>query len=160
MSRIFSWLLPLMCLATGIASPVCPGDTPMDTADDACTIADVAAEFRALRTVKGHFEGGAWNAAVDRWMGCKHRVMIQLQSRLSAGQYETAQIVEWLGPPDRTDPADYADYDFIMRYPELGPPADGSYELLIYFWRGSHDFLYFVSHRNIIIDSGWWYAGE
>jgi hypothetical protein len=132
----------------------------MDKADNASGIADVAAEFKALRAVKGHFEGGAWNAAVDRWMGRKHRVMIQLQSRLPAGRYDTAQVVEWLGPPDRTDPADYAGYDFIMRYPELGPPADGSYGLLIYFWRGSHDFLYFVSYKNIIVDSGWWYAGE
>ena len=160
MSRVFMWLLPLLCLVMRIGAHVSPADTPIDSKDNGSLIADIAAEFRGLRTVKGHFEGGAWNAEVDKWMGRKHRVMIQLQSRLSAGRYNRAQLVEWLGPPDRIDPADDAGFDSIMRLPAIKIPADGLYELLIYYWRGPHDFLYFVSRENSIVDSGWWYAGD
>lgn len=160
MPRVFMWLLPLLCLVMRIDSRVFPAGAPIDPKDNGSPIADLAAEFRGLRTVKGHFEGGAWNAEVDKWMGRKHRVMIQLQSRLSAGRYDRAQLVDWLGPPDRIDPADDAGFDPIKRLPAIKTPADGSYELLVYHWRGPHDFLYFVFRQNAIVDSGWWYAGD
>ncbi|HEX7517975.1 MAG TPA: hypothetical protein VF345_11905 [Chthoniobacterales bacterium] len=31
---------------------------------------------------------------------------------------------------------------------------------LIYFWRGWHDFLFFISEGGIMVDHGWWFAYE
>jgi hypothetical protein len=31
---------------------------------------------------------------------------------------------------------------------------------LIYFWRGWHDFLFFISEEGVIVDHGWWFAYE
>ena len=31
---------------------------------------------------------------------------------------------------------------------------------LIYFWRGWHDFLFFISEGDVIVDHGWWFAYE
>jgi len=33
-------------------------------------------------------------------------------------------------------------------------------EYLIYFWRGWHDFLFFISEGGRIVDHGWWFAYE
>jgi hypothetical protein len=33
-------------------------------------------------------------------------------------------------------------------------------EYLIYFWRGWHDFLFFISEDGLIVDYGWWFAYE
>jgi hypothetical protein len=33
-------------------------------------------------------------------------------------------------------------------------------EYLIYFWRGWHDFLFFISAGDAIVDHGWWFAYE
>lgn len=121
---------------------------------------NLAAEFRSLRTVKGHFEGGPWNADVDKWMGRKHQVMIQLGSRLGEGSCAKAQVIRLLGFPDLTTREGDALFDWVNRSPKFKKPAIGPYELLIYYWRGTHDFLYFTSQGEIIVNSGWWYAGE
>ncbi|HEV2839934.1 MAG TPA: hypothetical protein VGW39_01290 [Chthoniobacterales bacterium] len=31
---------------------------------------------------------------------------------------------------------------------------------LIYFWRGWHDFLFFITEKGVIVDHGWWFAYE
>jgi hypothetical protein len=33
-------------------------------------------------------------------------------------------------------------------------------QYLIYFWRGWHDFLFFISEDGLIMDHGWWFAYE
>lgn len=33
-------------------------------------------------------------------------------------------------------------------------------EYLIYFWRGWHDFLFFITEKGVIVDHGWWFAYE
>jgi hypothetical protein len=33
-------------------------------------------------------------------------------------------------------------------------------EYLIYFWRGWHDFLFFISVDGVVVDHGWWFAYE
>jgi len=121
---------------------------------------DIAAEFRGLRSTKGHFEGGTWNADLDKWMGRKHHIMIQLGSRLGSGECAKAEIIQRLGPPDQTARESDASFDLLNRLPEFERPAAGPYELLIYYWRGAHDFLYLISQDETILSSGWWYAGE
>ena len=123
-------------------------------------IEDIAAEFRGLRTVQGHFDGGDWNDDVDKWMGRKHQLMIQLGARLGSGGYGRAKVVRLLGSPDRTARQGDDMFDLIDTLPEFEGPSTGPYEFLIYYWRGTHDFLYLTSQGETILNSGWWYAGE
>ncbi len=124
------------------------------------SIQDLAAEFRGLRAIKGRFEGGDWNDDVDKWMGRKHQLMIQLGKRLGAGEYSQAEIIQWLALPDQIARQGDNLFNLVSNLSEFEKPATGSYEFLIYYWRGTHDFLYFTSQGETILDSGWWYAGE
>jgi hypothetical protein len=157
-------ILITLFLLTGCAVRNSAPGNPIETvAHDELSmdpIENVAAEFRNLRQVKGHFEGGTWNDDVDKWMGRKHQLMIQLDSRLGTGEYSKAQIIQLLGPPDLTAGEGDELYNLVNSLPDFEKPATGPYEFLIYYWRGSHDFLYFTSQDEAIINSGWWYAGE
>jgi hypothetical protein len=154
----------ILLLLAGCAGRASTPGTPLETvkADNLAVdpIEDIAAEFRNLRTIKGHFEGGTWNDDVDKWMGRKHQLMVQLGSRLGAGEYSKAQVIQWLGSPDLTARQGDDLFDLASSLPKFEKPATGSYELLVYHWRGTHDFLYFTSQGETIINSGWWYAGE
>ncbi|HSJ53823.1 MAG TPA: hypothetical protein VLC52_08735 [Anaerolineae bacterium] len=121
---------------------------------------ELAAEFVRLRTVHGHFQGGSWIAEVDDWMGHKHRVMIELGTRLGEAGCKREQIMELLGPPDLIAGPGDALYDQVRNQPAFEKPPDQAYELLIYHWRGAHDFLYFRSAGETITGSGWWHAYE
>ena len=152
--------LPLVGCAVGDSAPGNPTETV--EYDDLATppIKDVAAEFRNLRKTKGHFEGGTWNDDVDKWMGRKHQLMIQLGSHLGAGEYSEAEVIQLLGPPDLIAHEGDESFDLINSLPDFKKPATGPYKFLIYYWRGTHDFLYLTSQDETIINSGWWYAGE
>ena len=120
----------------------------------------IASEFRKIRKIKGHFDGGAWNDAVDQWMGRKHRLMIELGSRLSEGKYKKDDIITQLGQPDRIAGKGKDLFKLILCQQRYESSAADSYEFLVYYWRGKHDFLFFTCKDRTIVQSGWWYAGE
>jgi hypothetical protein len=155
-------VLFLLVACAGHASK--PGDHIVEPAKDVASgersIKDVAAEFRHLRTIKGHFEGGTWNDDVDGWMGRKHRLMVQLGARLGTGEHSRVEVIRLLAPPDQIAHEGNGLFALVSSLPEFEKPAADPYEFLIYFWRGKHDFLYFTSQGETVINSGWWYAGE
>ena len=120
---------------------------------------DMAAEFQALRAVQGHLDAN-WNDDVDEWMGRKHQLMVQLGSLLGTGEYDRAQIIQLLAPPDLIARAGDEFFELINNLPEFEKPNTGPYEFLIYHWREEHDVLYFTSQGDTVLNSGWWYAGE
>ena len=123
------------------------------------SIEGLAAEFKNLRAIKGHFDGGDWNDDVDKWMGHKHQVMIELGLHLGTGEYDNTKVIRLLGSPDLIAREGDDLFRWVSDLPEF-EELTGSYELLIYTWRGTHDFLYFVSQDEVVVGSGWWYAGE
>lgn len=111
---------------------------------------DLGAEFRELRTVRGHFGGGSWVEAVDAWGGRKHQIMGELGEALAKAPESC--IREIMGPPDAVShPGD-------LSWTLVGPAA-GTH-LLVYEWRGMHDFLYFTRDGSAALGYGWWMAGE
>ena len=154
----------ILLLLAGCAGRASTPGAPLETveADNLAMdpIEDIAAEFRNLRTVKGHFQGSTWNDDVDKWMGRKHQLMIQLGSRLGADEYNKAQVIQLLGPPDLTAHEGDDTFDLVNNLSDFEKPTTGPYEFFIYYWRGTHDFLYFTSQGETIVNSGWWYAGE
>ena len=149
----------ILILFAGCAGPVGVPDTPVPTpTPDA--IQGMATEFRRLRAVRGHFDGGDWNDDVDQWMGRKHALMIELGERLGAGAYSRAQAVDLLGEPDEIAQEGDALYDQIRNRGEFVEPPGSGYVFLVYHWRGEHDFLYLIARKEAILGAGWWYAGE
>ena len=119
-----------------------------------------ANEFKELRKIEGHFSGGGWNDDVDRWMGRKHALMIELGDRLGTGAYSRSQAIDLLGEPDAVAREGDALYTRIRDRGEFERPAGSGYEFLVYHGRGQHDFLYLIVRKESVLGAGWWYAGE
>ncbi|MBW2740320.1 MAG: hypothetical protein JRE64_16080 [Deltaproteobacteria bacterium] len=131
-----------------------------DTALVNLPVEEIADEFKKVRGIKGHFDGGAWNDETDKWMGRKHRLMIELGLRLAGGNYEKSDIIKLLDQPDRIVGKDDHLFEQIVNQKQCYLSTAASYEFLVYYWRGRHDFLFFTCQDGVIINSGWWYAGE
>ena len=156
---IFIGLLLIISTAPYIAS----GDSGRDTKETDFAhipIEDIASEFGKIRGIKGHFDGGAWNDEADKWMGRKHRLMIELGLRLAGGKYKKSDIIKLLDQPDRIVGKDDHLFEQIVNQKQCYLSTAASYEFLVYYWRGRHDFLFFTCQDGVIINSGWWYAGE
>ena len=153
--------LALLLLA-GCVGPVhTPSGSPAEQGCDLPTgTQELAAELEHLRAVRGHFQGGPWIDDVDAWMGRKHQVMIELGSRLGGGGCARTQVTDLLGPPDQIARPGDAVFDQVSRQAEFQNPPGEAYELLLYYWRGARDFLYFTSEGGTILGSGWWHVYE
>ena len=149
----------ILILLAGCAGPAGAPDTPTPTPTPD-PIQDQAAEFRSLRAVRGHFDGGDWNDDVDRWMGRKHALMIELGELLGGGAYSRSQVVDLLGEPDAIAVEGEALYDRVRNRGEFVEPPGGVDAFLVYHWRGEHDFLYLIVREGTVIGAGWWYVGE
>ena len=154
LSAILCLILLTGC-AGGFGAPVPPTPVPIEG-----PIREQADEFKRLREIEGHFSGGAWNDAVDQWMGRKHALMIELGDVLGERAYGRAQIIDMLGDPDAIAREGDALYEQIRNRGEFERPAGGGYEFLVYHWRGEHDFLYLIVREETVLGAGWWYAGE
>lgn len=105
----------------------------------------VAAAYRELRAVRGHFDGGPWREEVDRWDGAKHRLMQRLAGALVARRAATDAVLAWLGPPDATIAASSADPGAVC---------------WIYRWRGERDQLALRIVATRVAAAEWRYAYE
>ncbi|MCI0471065.1 MAG: hypothetical protein L0Y73_05350 [Candidatus Aminicenantes bacterium] len=157
-----SFVLALMPVpdAASVAAVQAAPEPVLETGLKDAVIEDLAADFRALRRIKGHFAGGDWNDEADKWLGRKHRIMIEIGSRLADGKHRESAIIALLGQPDHiTRPHDEL-FELIDKHPGYGSFAHGNHKFLVYYWRGRHDFLYFTCRENVVVNSGWRYAWE
>lgn len=118
----------------------------------------IAREFLALRQIKGHFEGGAWNDAVDKWQGDKHRLLQQSLALILQGNYGSQQVRALLGEPDRIWPVSTTGYAHVLARTEWQGTPSG--EFWAYYWRGAHDQLIIALERDQVTAGGWLMAGE
>lgn len=171
MRKLF-WFLFLTLFLVGCMGPQTTVETSQDpTAPATATINEeedmideqiqsMAAEYRELRTVPGHFGGGAWVDDVDAWGGRKHELMQALGSYIASSGLDRETAVNLLGSPDQIVDADHPLYNVIHSLPAYQTTAADDREFLVYYWRGEHDFLFLVSEHDIIVNTDWWYAGE
>ncbi|MBP6012629.1 MAG: hypothetical protein KBA31_10410 [Alphaproteobacteria bacterium] len=142
MVRAFARVFVLLSLAAPLASA-------------GLTVERLATEYQALRKQRGHFSGGELNDAVDRAGGRKEELLAELGERLGNGTHSRADIIALMGEPDAVlKPGDLM---FRRAYDRKDPRVR---ELLVYHWRGWHDFLYFASDETQVLASGWWAAFE
>ena len=76
--------------------------------------------------------------------------MAGLGIRMGSGESRAA-IVSHLGKPNES---------FAAGSVHLGRIVPQGYEHLVYWWRGGHDYLYFIVRGQNSEASRWWYAGE
>lgn len=162
LTRIFTVVTVLTLII--YADPGTAGGGSAGAAEDTALVnlpvEEIADEFKKIHRIKGHFDGGTWNDEVDKWMGPKHRLMIKLGLRLAGGKYEKSDIIKLLDQPDLIAGKGDHLFELIVSQNRYDPLTATSYEFLVYYWRGRHDFLFFTCQDGVIINSGWWYAGE
>lgn len=132
------------------------------TADQAplfsTTLTNNGMAFRELRPIKGQFEGGGWVEEVDAWNGRKHQLMQDIADELNRARHSEADIIQLLGEPDQTIQKGEELYSTL--YPEPSQTTGVSAQILIYHWRGNHDYLFLISEDDVVTQIDWWYAGE
>jgi hypothetical protein len=136
-------------------SIVAANAAPSAVVDKRVSLSDLAGEFRALRAQQGHFSGGTWDNALDKWGGRKHKVMLALGEMLGDGTHARREIIALMGAPDQI--LVRGRVVFSQAYTGGDPRVR---ELLVYNWRGQHDFLFFASDGSTALASGWCAALE
>jgi hypothetical protein len=120
--------------------------------------AEAANEFRTLRSVRGHFDGSAWNDDVDRWQGRKHVAMQRLAQQLLDAKANAAQVRRAMGEPDaRLTPGGDAYQQAIAQAQWRGTPGG---VLWLYRWRGTHDQLALAVEHDRVVATGWLHQWE
>lgn len=120
-----------------------------------------AARWRALRSQRGHFHGAAWNDAVDRWQGEKHRLMQALAQRAREQRLDRAGLLALMGAPDAQWPSAAAAPPGALDGAAWQPQAPGPDALLlVYNWRAEHDRLLFALQAHRVVATAWLLAYE
>jgi hypothetical protein len=157
-SRVFTGVLLLifLLLAFSVFSSLSPLPIVKDAEADhvrPMTLEEMSMQFYDIREQKGHFDGEEWNNDVDLWSGRKHILMQALSNRLGAISAGKREIIEVMGKPDRIVSGTTAEFEEL-------PGENPGGEILIYFWRNSHDYLYFNCGREAGCEPVWQYALE
>ena len=157
-SRVFTSVLLLIffLLALSVFTSLSPLRIAIDVQAEhvrPLTLEEMSTQFSEIRRQKGHFDGEEWNNEVDLWSGRKHILMQALSNRLDAISASKRQVIEVMGKPDRIVNATAAEFEEL-------PALNGDGEILIYFWRNSHDYLYFNCGRGAGCEPEWQYALE
>ena len=117
------------------------------------TIEELAQQYRRLRAKK--VEPGVFDEETYGFNGQKHEVMDKLVERLGENGTTRARIEELMGKPDLVvRPRDHYLWNLVS-----GDRGDAEL-VLIYCWRGQHDFAWFGLRRRVVVAKGWWFAGE
>lgn len=156
--------MTIPAILTGVAIALCTPAPPAGAGDEAGPpsvsgeVRALAEELRGLRAVKGHFEGGPPNRDVDANGGRKHVVMQKLAEALGGGAFLEEQVVSLLGVPDAV--ARPGDARWAETFPDRAAAPAETEKILIYLWRGWHDYLYFEVAGGRVTRAAWWFAGE
>ncbi len=115
------------------------------------TFEEMASRFREYRVELRREESREERPELRAWDGPVHALMSDLGRRIEKERLDSDRLIELLGEPDETIRAG-AYHD--------GAPVPRGQAHLVYWWRGGHDYLYFVVRRGRVVESRWWYAGE
>jgi hypothetical protein len=144
---------------------LCRAESIEQRKEPAGNVADLARQYRELRAKRRQLPAGARLKELDDFGGKLHRTLSALGDELGHPPHTRKTVVEYLGEPDAV--LGQRDMNkFLGVYyrgsRESARKADErrNREYLIYFWRGWHDFLFFITEKGAIVDHGWWFAYE
>jgi hypothetical protein len=159
-------LVVLMGGCRNSATPACVDPPSVASPDDrragpvtACSPDVIGAEFRDLRSQRHRVDASSWNRDLDSWGGRMHVVMNQLRACVGVPGTSRADVIASMGEPDQIAHSDSELWWYAKWEHRDNTSAEAS-ELLIYHWRGLHDFLYFPVRDDRVVRADWWMAGE
>jgi hypothetical protein len=122
-------------------------------------------EYTELREKRRRLPQGSFDPGLDHEGGRLSRVLSALGAELGRPVYTKETIVNCLGAPDAVRSQRKMRQFLEIYHRELRKAGRkvverNGREYLIYFWRGWHDFIFFISEGGVIVDHGWWFAYE
>lgn len=132
----------------------------LDPQFDQESLSQMSSDFNRLRKIKGHFSGGSWNNAVDKWRGYKHNIMLKFSKHFDRGGQQVSRVIQYMGSPDETAEPGSRLFQQLNTLPQYTGMDLTDSRFLIYYWRGEHDFLFFELRDEELLSTGWWHAGE
>lgn len=114
-------------------------------------LAELASRFREYRVELRREESREERPELRAWDGPVHALMSDLGERIEKEHLDSERLVKLLGVPDEA-------FGAGARHDGARIPPGESH--LVYWWRGGHDYLYFVVRDERVVEARWWYAGE
>lgn len=114
-------------------------------------------QYRDLRIRRSQLPAGQFDKDLDDYRGELHKVLFELGNRLGHAPCTRENIVKLLGEPDALRNEKQM-HGFLNSKRTV--KSDDKREYLIYFWRGWHDFVFFISEGGNIVGHDWWFAYE
>jgi hypothetical protein len=139
-------------------------------AEDKCKSLDPKAielisQYKELREKRRRLPQGEFDEDLQADGGSLSRILSELGVLLGQPP-QTKQIIKTcLGEPDavknhRQMKPLLGIYERELKKAGHKVSEKNNREYLIYFWRGWHDFIFFISEDGLIVDHGWWFAYE
>lgn len=147
-------------------SPARASESTEPGKDPGGRVASLAREYRELRLKRRQLPPGTRLKELDDSGGRLEQILSALGDELGHPAHTKRRVIGLLGGPDailgNREMRKYLGVYYRDRSGESPRktklPRDRKY--LIYFWRGWHDFLFFISEKGVIVDHGWWFAYE
>lgn len=128
-------------------------------------VAALVSQYKTLRDKRRQLPPGTYDKDLNADGGKLSKVLSSLGAELGHPSYTKRNIIECLGDPDaikkHKQMGNFLDlYHRELRKSGRKIEKESNREYLIYFWRGWHDFLFFIREDDMIVDHGWWFAYE
>jgi hypothetical protein len=125
----------------------------------------LVSQYKELRNESRRLPPGKYDEDLKSDRGKLHRVLSSLGVELGRPPYTRRTILSCLGAPDAIKTGRQMSNYLVIYNRELKKAGrkvekKANREYLIYFWRGWHDFIFFISEGGRIVDHGWWFAYE
>ena len=137
---------------------------------DECKVKDektaaLISQYKTLRDKRRQLPPGTFDKDLSADGGKLSKVLSALGVELGRRPYTKQNILSCLGEPDAIKNQKQMGHLLDIYNRELKKAGrkveqKSNREYLIYFWRGWHDFLFFISEDGRVVDHGWWFAYE
>ncbi|HEX8920853.1 MAG TPA: hypothetical protein VF766_05215 [Pyrinomonadaceae bacterium] len=142
-----------------------PKDSAVPCQDLNQQIVSLAGEYKELRERRKRLPQGTLDRDISGDGGRLSKVLSALGTELGHPPYTKKIVTNCLGEPDAIRSHEKMRnfleiYNRELRKAGREVEDKREREYLIYFWRGWHDFLFFIVEEGVIVDHGWWFAYE
>ena len=128
-------------------------------------ITTLLGEYKELRQRRTQLAPGSFDKGLSDAGGRLSKVLSSLGDELGHPPFTEKVITACMGEPDAI--RSHAEMGSLLEIYNREQQKTGhkiesreQRKYLIYFWRGWHDFLFFISEDGVIVDHGWWFAYE
>src|SRR2546423_15215236 len=137
---------------------------------DTCTglnksVTALVSQYKELRDRRRRLAAGTYDKDLSADGGKLHEVLFSLGVELGRPPYTKRNITGCLGEPDAIKSNEQMGnlldiYNRELKKAGRKIEVKPEREYLIYFWRGWHDFIFFIVEGDVVVDHGWWFAYE